>query len=58
MGDEGAHFVGFRNDLFFWRGFWVIDDVFPEEGSFLRKQLACPVGRGSLTDQLTNNLLE
>ena len=51
MGDEGAHFVGFRNDLFFWRGFWVIDDVFPEEGSFLRKQ-------ESLTDQLTNNLLE
>ena len=46
-----ASFVAFRNDLFFWRGFWVIDDVYPEEGSSLRKQ-------GSLTDPLASSLQE
>ncbi len=51
MGDAGAHFVAFRNNIFFWRGFWVIDDVYPEEGSSLRKQ-------GSLTDPLASSLQE
>ena len=58
MGDAEAHFVGFRNDVFLWSGLYIMDLTFSEEGSSLRKQLACPADRGSLTDPLTNGLLE
>gem|GEM_PF-6989620 len=32
MGDAGAHFVGFSNDVFLWRGFLVIDETFSGGG--------------------------
>ena len=32
MGDTEAHFVGFRNDVFLWKGFLVIDETFSGGG--------------------------
>ena len=36
MGDTEAHFVGFRNDVFLWKGLRFIDDAFSGIRNFIK----------------------